>query len=257
MGSVALHGFGGGGTSLNFKVVGNPQPANPKENMIWVDTDIDITSWLFNIKEPMEPAEGMMWFLTGTSSSVEFNALKKNGLQVYPLAAKQYVSGAWVAKTAKSYQGGKWVEWITYLYNNGDECIDITGGWESIAVGRSSGSGFIPTITRGESSMSFSGTASKGCIVHPANKIDLSGRKTLKFTGKLVPATSGGNYTIVGVWTEFGDTFSANRVAYFDATATVTGTQTIDVSELSGEYYVGVGVHGREGAVVMESMKVE
>lgn len=110
---------GGGGTALNFRVVGGTTaPSNPKENMIWVNTSTKITSYIFSATQPTGSA-GMVWISTGTSSSVEFNALKKNGIQVYPISAKQYVSGAWVDKTAKSYQGGKWVEWRIYLYNSG------------------------------------------------------------------------------------------------------------------------------------------
>ena len=73
------------------------------------------------------------WIQTGISSPVEFNALKKNGIQVYPLSAKQYIGGAWVSKTAKSYQGGAWREWIPAgaLYYNGDQCVGTSGGWNA------------------------------------------------------------------------------------------------------------------------------
>lgn len=217
------HGAGGG-TSLNFKVVGNPQPASPKENIIWVNTNIPISSYHFGNEEPLVsdgneltlalqhdgvygtldgsivedsnyttkifhiptgarkvciridnysasnaahtffdkdsvPAssfrrqagysfidvpdnaayvvlavrnsetvsvtgayaeEGTVWISTGTSSTVPFNALKKNNITVYPMSAKQYVNGAWVNKTAKTYQGGKWVDWIVYVVPNTD-----------------------------------------------------------------------------------------------------------------------------------------
>ena len=35
----------GGGTALNFKVVGNPQLESPSENTIWLNTDVEITGW--------------------------------------------------------------------------------------------------------------------------------------------------------------------------------------------------------------------
>lgn len=105
---------GGGGGGLNFSVVGGAiQPVNPKENTIWVNTETEISGWVFSATEPKSPVEGTVWISTGTSSTVEFNALKKNGIQVYPISAKQYISGAWSEKTAKSYQGGVWKEWIT------------------------------------------------------------------------------------------------------------------------------------------------
>lgn len=131
---INMTGAGGGGAGLNFNVVRYATEsallaAVPKENTIGIITTTPITSWFFDAEEPETVADGMVWFPTGTSSQVEFNALKKNGLQVYPISAKQYVSGKWVDKTAKSYQGGKWVDWITYLYNQGNELADITGGW--------------------------------------------------------------------------------------------------------------------------------
>lgn len=103
-------GVGGGG--LNFKVVGGTvAPSNPKENMIWVNTANEITSWIFSGTQPTNPTEGMVWISTGTSSNVAFSATKKNGIIVYPISAKQYINGALVDKDAKIYQNGAWVVW--------------------------------------------------------------------------------------------------------------------------------------------------
>lgn len=114
------------GVELNFEVVGGTsQPISPKENTIWVNTSTTISSWVFSATQPSNPSNGMVWISTGTSSTVKFNALKKNGIQVYPLSAKQMVSGALVDKTAKSYQGGKWVNWLPpgALYWDGVQCV--------------------------------------------------------------------------------------------------------------------------------------
>lgn len=131
MGIAFLHGNGGsgGGAGLNFKVVGNPQPASASENTIWIDTDTEITSWIFSATEPDTPSEGMVWIATGTAAPVAFNALKKNGIMVYPMSAKQYIDGVWVTKTAKSYRNGALVDWITYFYKDGNTFDDITGGY--------------------------------------------------------------------------------------------------------------------------------
>jgi hypothetical protein len=68
---------------------------------------------------------GAVWITTGKSSPVAFNALKKNNITVYPISAKQYVSGAWVDKTAKSYQNGAWVDWWNpfYIFKSGEGAI--------------------------------------------------------------------------------------------------------------------------------------
>ena len=75
--------------------------------------------------------EGMLWIETGTSSPVEFNALKMDSVRVCPLIAKQYIGGTFVKVPAESYQGGSWKDWITYLFDNGDQCSELTGGWSS------------------------------------------------------------------------------------------------------------------------------
>lgn len=108
---------GGGGASLNYKVVGGTsQPLSASENTIWVNTDTEITSHVFSVTQPSSPVAGMVWFQTGESSGAAMNVLKKNTLWVYPTMCYQYVSGAWVDKIAKTYQNGAWVDWTIYIY---------------------------------------------------------------------------------------------------------------------------------------------
>lgn len=173
---------GGGGTSLNFKVVGGTsQPTAPKENTIWVNTSTAIPSWAFSATEPESPVAGMVWFLTGTSSSVAFNALRKNDIQVCPNGAKQYIGGQWVYKEAKAYQGGEWKHLRTYLYTNGDECEPISGGW---SIGNILPAGYdrygAATLTKNETSMLFSGTMNN---IWTGNEINLSGVSALRLIG--------------------------------------------------------------------------
>lgn len=96
---------------LNFKVAGNPQPEAPAEDTIWVDTDAEITGWVFRADAPETAAEGMVWFCTGMESTVAFNALRKNGIILCPLSAKQYLDGAWTEVKARSYLDGAWRDW--------------------------------------------------------------------------------------------------------------------------------------------------
>lgn len=120
-----------GGVELNFKVVGGEtEPVDPAENTILVNTPEEITSWIFSAEEPEGPEPGAVWFTVGLQSPVEFNALKENNIQVYPLYAKQYVDGAWVDKTAKIYQNGKWFAVLPkgVLFYNGQENEFLTGG---------------------------------------------------------------------------------------------------------------------------------
>lgn len=70
-------------------------------------------------------ATGQVWFTTGTASNAEFNALKKNGLMVYPVSARQYIGGACVTKDAQIYKAGQWKNFMVYLYDNGIEYTNV------------------------------------------------------------------------------------------------------------------------------------
>lgn len=235
---------GGGGTSLNFKVVGNPQPNNPSENTIWLNTDTPITSWLFSATEPNPAEAGMVWISIGISSGVEFNALKKNGVQVYPISASQYIDGAWVSVTAKSYRNGVWVEWITYLFNDGDTCVDITGGWTNSGYsysGTVDGSTYKYTNTAptvGNTIKVSVGAELKVAIAGTANKINLTDTKTVAVD---VESVVGQAFVIVTTSKALESNYAVRKAL----TASSAGTTVnLDVSTLSGNYYIAVFTYG-------------
>lgn len=226
--------LGGGSGGLNFRIVGGTsEPSNPRENLIWVNTDVKITSWVFSTDEPENPESGMVWILSGTSSTVEFNALKKNAITVYPSVAMQYVDGEWIFATAKTYQNGKWAEWTKYLYNKGDECTGITGGWETIN-GRTDGYTITGTYKNNGDSYTLTANTAKTCVTRiTKSKIDFADVNTLS----IVILSATGRFFNVLITT------STNTVS--DQVANLrceeaSGVFQLDVSNLSGMYYVCV-----------------
>ena len=172
---------GGGGDALNFKVVpGLTQPGTASENTIWVKTE-QIGDWCFSTTQPEGMQEWDVWFPTGIESVVEFNALKKNALQVYPLIAKQMVSGELVVVNVMSYQHGEWVDWWNgELYNKGNEFEHITGGWAvSNFLFANSYTFAIPTFTKSGNTLKItnSSTNATGASITHKNALDLTGYK--------------------------------------------------------------------------------
>ena len=52
-------------SSLNFEIVGGTEtPSNPKENTIWLNTDTEITEYIFSVKNP---------FMSGTELIIQAN----------------------------------------------------------------------------------------------------------------------------------------------------------------------------------------
>ena len=225
---------GASGTPLNFKVVGGTSaPSSPSENTIWVNTSTTITSYVFSATQPTG-ATGMVWLQTGTTSSAAFNALKKNTINVYPSVCKQYVSNAWVSKTAKIYQSGKWVDLIFWLYNQGDECANVTGGWKGVydATGYYSKG----TITKNAQNITVSLSGIQLLVPSCVNTINLTEQKTLKIN--VLSRTSNLESTVLAVWPTNKPQNHGEWIASKEFTT--TGVISLDVTSLSGAYKVGV-----------------
>ena len=231
MGSVALEGFGsGGGASLNFKVVGNPQPTNPKGNTIWLNTDTKITGCYFQSEKPEDMKPGEVWISTGTSSTVAFNALKKGTVMVYPIYAKQMgQDGMLVDVTAMSWKNGEWVEWTIYLFNDGDECEDITGGWKTAMASDSC------TLTKEIASNGSMRMTAKSSATH---------RKGYFYTDNAIDLTSV-NYVRCNI-TERSLTNTSNSCSLVICDATTLGTHLAETS-ISAIGEIELNVTGVDG----------
>jgi hypothetical protein len=338
------HG-GGGGSDLNFRVlVGTAAPSSPKENDIWVNTDVKVDGWHFGTDEPnvrdVKPMaandphqliapyklsegdllsfvipetvtgifeairiydpntnkaycvrswagasaeawpagmkvslrisndlwpinvwskdgtayitgwgsfyheEGEVWITTGTQSGVAFNALKKNSVQVYPISAKQYVSGAWKDVTAKSYQRGQWVEWFTYL---------LQSGAFEIAAAEYLHNTSTQSETKGDGYIEFSSTSSSGTdktIVRGRRTeaaVDLTGIDTIYAKVNVTSAVNETN-TAGATLAILTGTTQSTKVAATEARAIGEGLMALDVSQYSGSYYIMFGAFAYRGS---------
>lgn len=259
-----ITGGGGSGAALNFNVVTYPTEeamlaAAPSENTIGVITDTPMTSWAFSSTEPSPAEAGMVWISTGTSSTAEFNALKKNKLQVYPISAKQYISGAWVDKVVQIYQVGEWGVLRTCLYNSGDECVDITGGWQGRALkAEPSYSAVAPTVTKNANSITAKVTNGGG-VLEVKKDIDLTNVKKLFFdvSGINRPANYNGLAVIVfdrsltstGNDSSTADGYYAKCKAFcmFPVGGTA-GEYSLDVSSITGLNDIGIHMYHASGS---------
>lgn len=238
MGTCFLHG-NGGGAALNFKVVGGTtQPASPKENTIWVNTETAVTGWCISPAAPLSPAAGMVWIMNDTRSAISLNALKKNSIMIWPLSAKQYTGSAWVDKSSMIYQGSAWkdfVNWSKYIVNAGTYKLAMKAegrAWDS------SWSANTFTVTQNASSITFKHTSGTGMVYW--GPFDLTNASTLTIQGDFGGRNSNRNtYYQLSVWSAIGTYVPTNRVAVKQLGDTGA---SVDVSSLSGSYYVGYTV---------------
>lgn len=238
----------GGGAALNYKIVeGTTEPSNPSENTIWVNTDIAITDYVFSTSQP-EGIEGRVWIIVGTSSAVEFNALKKNAIQIYPTSMRQYVSGSWVPKIAKTYQNGTWVDWWDgVLYEPGMTEGLTALAWESA----SDQTARTPKISYGSDSVTLTmdtddtGLGGRTGVAY-FDPVDLTPYKTLSINFTMSgtctdSSTSNGLF----VWESVGNGYYSSAAARAIFTSGDT-SKSIDVSTLEGMFYIGVGLRRHE-----------
>ena len=221
----AAEGGGGG----NFSVVGGlTQPTSPKDNMIWVEADVKkAPKYIFAEAAPEAPFEGLIWFsATGDGIITQANV---------------YSDGAWNRVNAYMYLSGAWVHitsTIVYLYNKGDTCDAVSGGWEAAQWYINSGTtGSAPGLTYGNSSLAVRYTGDTGLVdtrapvnLDKIRKVCAVISGNASSNSRLAVATSGGAYG-------FPSSGKASKSLF-------NGTVELDVSALSGNYFVGFQVHG-------------
>lgn len=258
--AVPLHGFGSGGSSLNFKILPyvlreDIQASAPADNTIGVVTyGEEITAWVFAPVRPGSMAEGMLWVATGNASPAAFNALKKNAITINPVACWQYIGGQLVQREAYLRLNGEWVElWDGTLFDFGDSHEKITGGFVNTATN----AGGAVITANSDGSLTIKPGANYGAsIYHTKNKIDLSGFETLHMYGEIWEAD--GPYRCgLGIWTEIGTDAATNRAAFVMSTMAAGDAEyIIDVSSLTGSYYIGVWVqdHPNYASVTMDEL---
>lgn len=186
---------------------------------------------------------GGVWVSTGTASVVKFNALKKNALEVYPIHANQYINGAWVKRTAKTYQNGIWKDWFsgTPLYYRGDEFTDLTG---SLVLADSDDTSYWYNgeITKGTDSIIFAnktGQNTNYSILRTSKTIDVSNAK--KLCMRVESFTSNVNKTRGWLQISTKTTGHKNYVAQTMFEVGTNGVVTLDVASQTGSYYVAFG----------------
>lgn len=246
MSTAFLHG-NGGGAGLNFAVKAYDTvdllPSTARENTIAVITET-IANWVFAASAPESPADNDLWIEVGKTSDVAFNALKKNGLYVYPASCKKYLSGEWASVEAFIYYNGAWTQFseivtIVNLYDAGEEYEAVTGGWTNTGwsdnVYGINASGIYASYMMVTGA--YSNNYSKTSVVGTVNKINLA--KITKLYANIEVSNTG------LVYLGLCESRDVHELAA-SATQSTAGQYTfeVDVSSLTGDYYVVVFATG-------------
>lgn len=268
MGVCFLYGNGGSGEKdrLKLRVLGGmTAPSSPRENDIWVK--IASTSFEWAILASGASAQnraGRVLIRMGTGNTNEFQALidvtPTNQLWISPVGCVVGDGSTWKNLDAYLYKNGAWVQfssaWDGHLFNYGNTYSSVTGGWVARAIahtndqyGPYNAAPSVQNQSNGGVKVYMSDDGKAG-IWTTANKISLAGFNTLTFNGNLTDP-HGYSRAQLDIWSDFGTYSSENVVACLNATYNA-GTYTLDISSLTGSYYIGVRTDFDGYAIVNE-----
>lgn len=233
---------GGGSSPLSFDVVGgSEQPSAPGSgHRLFVKTAVTIPDWSVSAEAPASPGEGTTWFRLALSGDAEINALKEQSLTVALDSCQQYVSGEWINVDAYLWTGSSWVQFgheITVLFEGtGSDGTSqmanwTVSGWTHGGYGACAAGTVSNTALTVSSSYNGAGSTSD-CVVGTASPVDLTKVKLIRFTASVTGAAGG-----VGIAAATSKSV-ATRVKTLTVVSTAEATYALDVSDLTGTYYL-------------------
>lgn len=192
-------------------------------------------------------AIGQLWIETGAKSVAEFNALKKAGVNVYPLHCRVWDGNAWTTHQAHIYKNDKWVSLAqAYLSSKGFN-KGVTGANTLGAL-------------NGDTNYVYLSVGPNYIIVNMANisnnnkvyglfylkeKVDLTHINTLKFTVYVdnLDLTDNGTIARFGIASTAPDAAvdGPEFISYKDIAADMENKQVIvslDVSNINTDVYI-------------------
>lgn len=244
-----------------------------KENTIWIKSGIKMPYWTTASGDAMPtwtaPQGNVVFWWKGVAAAlansatsagfrvVKYNSVKGN-LFLTPVSCYQQVDAGtaknWKSMNAYIYKSGNWVQFsgeTVCLYNAGDTCESVTGGWGSNAGEWNDNTVWVGSTYSAQSS-----------AIVTKSKINLTGRNTLS----IIVDTAHDSSLIFGIRSTALDTTAAvykhnvisDATAYADAAS--AGTFSLDISGYTGSYYVFVcsgnsydsGEHWTSGGLISQ-----
>lgn len=227
----------------------------PRENDIWVDTDIAVSGFEFSETDyPTAEKESGFVYFTATYTG-GYAARETTGLNFFKMKAGahyaklvrcwQYDGSQWKTRAAYIFHGEQWhqfgVIWDGTLFQNGNQYNDYTGGWTGMVSVQ-------PEVVKDPANPALYSDAS--CVpigdafIRTVGKVDLTPFKTLKWNGWGYMSTSGGSDP---AWCAVQDSTSINDGIITNTRFQSDGTYGLDISKITGSHYIAFYAQGSRG----------
>ena len=229
--------------ALDLNVVGGmTQPSDPVENTVWIATNYTITNWSICVDYPEWPMEGEVLMKVADSATNIIKPSSSADIYVrvgtlYQLQRNQwvivegmiYTGGAWSDMSQHLYHLGTYSSQTTWTHNGSGSSVDYTdhfrvnakaGGWDTVAYTGRRHSDLIDLTYIDK-------------VRFILTKPSISNSSTTLYISVSLSTNSHANcYTNAAVRKSWGSSGNYVKQVY-----------DLDVSSLSGNYYINIGTN--------------
>lgn len=231
---------GGAGSGIVLKIKGGTTvPANPTENLVWVNTSTTITNWEISYDAPTSPIAGMVWVKLMDQAGNDVVITRRNPIVLRVGAVNQYIDGEWTGVDASIYQNGSWSDLVVWAYQDGEKYVDLTGGYVGRTgthgqyADRSDTDGYLYIYDNG-------GSGWRTAAVYSQIKVDMTNFNKLHM--ECIPTNANGSFQLAAMPTNanasIDNALAVVIVGYGEYTVNVRQIVTLDISSVSEEAYI-------------------
>lgn len=270
MGACFLYGNSGSKRYRVCEVYGGQNPPNTgvKDNDIFLRTNVAIISGEITTNvgglPTWDSADGVFLVTLGAGAFddtragmyIVWDTQKFHNVSGFPGNAYIHENGKWRRCEGYVFHSNKWIQfssaWDGALFYNGNQYADVTGGWvDGGAIGTGYAKGGTMTLNANSIQLSIEGYGSR--YARTAAKIDLSGFRTLEMDIVLASGDASTAPAQMGVLSGVGiGQWGFSEVAAAKYDIKTSGTYALDVSALSGAYYIAFASASNVGAPVWQ-----
>ena len=142
-----------------------------------------------------------------------------------------------------------------YLFNSGDQCTDITGGWKADNTSKTGEDQGAPTLTITDVMNIYRAASSskkRGSVYPNKNYIDFTKYKALR---AVITTQAAQGECMMNITTKSGSGYESGVIANLNLASKAAGTWSIDLSSVNKSAYFYISTVGSDGKSVNCSIK--
>ena len=243
------------GRYIDLEVVGGTsRPEGVSSNTIWVNTSVPITGWQISFDQPSNPSNGDIWIQMNYQTGFIMQVANIPQIDLGLWTAYQYIGGSWSSVQMEAYTNYENFTSSLILYYYGNFNGSYPFSWKSSdRVGNElnpgANLGAYATLYTNSDNFRIYTRSNGGCLSSWCNlsspAIDLTDVSSVIFEYRVAHSGTGNRY-----WFSISSASGSYKNVYTNAVLRETWMATadrakqyatLDVSSLTGEYFINIG----------------